>query len=294
MKPTPLVSVILPTHNRADTLDRAIRSVLAQTFGDFELVITDDGSSDDTPSVLRRYSSLKNVRVISSPHRGCSAARNLGISSSGAPLVAFQDSDDEWLPGKLETAVAALSTADSGVGMFYSDMLRIHENERSTEIRSPDVGRGVLVSEGTLDYQVLGIGIQSAVIKRSCFARVGLFDEALPRFIDLDLFIRLSDCFEFHHHREPLVKYYASKGISTDTAALVVARRHLIRKYRDRLGAQKHHLANQYLLLADALRMNGSKCRSKALALVALLGSPNDPRIRRSATDLLLTGLKGC
>ena len=287
MSSTPLVSVILPTYNRARTLDRAIRSVLNQSFDDFELIVTDDGSTDESRCILARYSSLAKVRVISSSHRGCSAARNLGLSISKAPLIAFQDSDDEWLPCKLEKAVAVLAGAAADTGIVYSDMVRIREDGSSRDWRAPDIRRGLLVSESTLDYQVAGIGIQAAVIRRACFEHVGLFDEALPRFIDLDLFVRMSDHFDFHHHAEPLVRYYATNGISADSHALVMARRYLIRKYRKRLSRERCHLAHQYLLLADALSMNGSKYRSRALAVMTLLACPTDSRVRRKAVGIL-------
>src|SRR4029453_9611196 len=86
MNSTPLVSVILPTYNRAGTLDRAVRSVLSQTFHNFELVIVDDGSTGASRPILEPYSALRRVRVISSPHLGAAAARNLGVMASTAPL----------------------------------------------------------------------------------------------------------------------------------------------------------------------------------------------------------------
>lgn len=287
MCPIPLVSVILPTYNRAGTLERAIRSVLSQTCDDFELIVTDDGSTDATRSILGRCSRLAKVRVVVSRHRGCAAARNLGVRSAKAPLIAFQDSDDEWLPHKLESAVRVLSSTLGGAGIFYSDMTRIHEDGSSSDWLSPDVRRGVLISEKTLDYQVAGIGIQAAVIKRVCFEAIGMFDEALPRLIDLDLFVRLSDQFDFHHHREALVRYYATSGISTDTRALVTARRYLIRKYRKRLQAHGRDLAHQHLLLADALRGNGNTYGSRALALRTLLSWPGDAQVRRKVAEVL-------
>jgi hypothetical protein len=207
--------------------------------------------------------------------------------ASTAPLIAFQDSDDEWLPSKLEKGIAALSSAGDDVGVFYSNMIRVEEDGSFSEWKSPDVRRGVLVSERTLDYQVMGIGIQSAIIKRTCVAQVGLFDESLPRFIDLDLFIRLSEHFHFYHHGEALVRYYAGQGISGDPESLVRARRYLIKKYRKRLGVQKHHLAHQYLFLADALRLNGSRNWSRALAVAAVLRSPRESRVRWRAIAAL-------
>jgi glycosyltransferase involved in cell wall biosynthesis len=288
VSPTPLVSVVLPTYNRKGTLDRAIRSVLDQTFRDFELIVVDDGSTDESRGILEQYARRARVRLISSTHRGCAVARNLGITASTAPLIAFQDSDDEWLPDKLEKAVAALSSAH-GAEVFYSDMVRVHQDgsvSRCEWIPSR-VSRGVLISEKTLDYQVTGVGLQAAVMMRKCFEQVGLFDEGLTRLIDLELFVRLSDHFEFRYGAETLVRYYEGPGISTDTWAMVQARRYLIRKYRKRLRARKHHLAYQYLLLADAHRENGSWLRSQVLAAAVLLGRPEHPRVRAKATHML-------
>ena len=167
----PAVSVVLPTFNRAPTLARAIESVLSQTFNDFELIIVDDRSTDDTPGILRRYASHDKIRIISQLAPGCSAARNIGVSVSRGRYVAFQDSDDEWTTDMLEKAVAALDGSSPDVGVFYSDMLRIQQNGEQSYWSSPDIQKGVLINEQSLDYQVACIGIQSAVIKRECFQR---------------------------------------------------------------------------------------------------------------------------
>jgi glycosyltransferase involved in cell wall biosynthesis len=272
--PAPAVSVVLPTYNRALTLERAIDSVLNQTFADLELVVVDDGSTDRTHLILGRYAKHGNVTVVSTPHRGCAAARNQGISVSRGRYVAFQDSDDEWELHKLATAVAALEGSGPGTGVFYSDMLLMLPDGRSAVLTSPEVTQGVLVDERTLDYQVRCIGIQSAVIKRECFDKTGWFDETLPRLIDLDLLIRLSDHFHFVRSPEVLVKYHFGDGISVNRPALVAARRHLLHKYYERLKQRKHHLAGQYLYLATALRHNGETSRSLPFVVRALLRSP--------------------
>src|ERR1700733_13391361 len=132
-----LVSVVLPTYNRALTLERAIESVLNQTFTDFELIIVDDGSTDETRRILSKYKGLNNVRLISSCRRGCSAARNLGVSLSQGRYIAFQDSDDEWIPDKLAKAVTALENTGPETGVFYSDMLRICTDGSSVDLKSP-------------------------------------------------------------------------------------------------------------------------------------------------------------
>src|SRR6476646_10142085 len=104
----PAVSVVLPTYNRASTIQRAINSVLNQTFSDLELIVVDDGSTDGTRGVLASYKGHGNVHVIATPHAGCAAARNIGIRASRGRYVAFQDSDDEWEPNKLAAATSAL------------------------------------------------------------------------------------------------------------------------------------------------------------------------------------------
>lgn len=175
----PTVSIVLPTYNRGKTLKRAVDSVLNQTFNDFELIMVDDRSTDDTHKLLREYSVNNQVRVVSQISRGCSAARNIGVGGSRGRYIAFQDSDDEWMPHKLETAVAHWKAAGLRPACFYSDMLRVERDGSSYYFPAPDVQRGVLISEDTLDYQVHCIGIQSAVIKRECFDKTGLFDESL-------------------------------------------------------------------------------------------------------------------
>jgi glycosyltransferase involved in cell wall biosynthesis len=283
----PIVSVILPTYNRAKTLKRAIESVLNQTYRDFELIIVDDGSTDETLLILGEYFGLDNVRLISQLRHGCSVARNIGIYASRGRYIAFQDSDDEWLPGKLEKAMSLLNGSGPETGVFYSDMVRVQVDGSRTKFQSPDVERGMLINEHTLDYQVYGIGIQSAVIKRECFARVGNFDEALTRFIDLELFIRMSDHYQFIHYREPLVKYYAVEGISTNSQALVNARHYLLKKYRSRLAEQDHYLAKQYLYLSRALTENGNRYRPLVFVLKALLCAPRHAGIREEVFELL-------
>ncbi len=285
-----VVSVVLPTYNRASTLERAIRSVLDQTFTDFEVIIVDDRSNDGTQEILDRYAAHDKVRVVTQLERGCALARNLGVSISEGRYIAFQDSDDEWLPTFLAQAVRALDRAGAETGVFYSDMLRVDVHGHETLWNSPEVQKGVLIDEGSLDFQVAGIGMQSTVTRRECFAAIGGFDEALPRLIDLELFIRLSQNFRFHHCREALVKYHATEGISTNRRALVTARRHLLNKYRSRLARHKMHLAQQYVWLAIALEQNGNTIASWFYVVRALFTLPRW-RIRREARLIFMRSL---
>jgi glycosyltransferase involved in cell wall biosynthesis len=226
-----MVSVILPTFNREALIDRAILSVLDQTFTNFELLVVDDGSTDGTLEKVECFHDSR-VRCLRLPGNvGAAGARNAGIRASGAPFVAFQDSDDEWLPGKLERHMQAFAACDSAVGVVYSDMERVWRDGRCEYHRSPSVVSGVMLNPATNFYQVCGLGIQSTVIRRECLLEVGGFNEAFPALEDLELFIRLSRRFAFHHLHLPLVRYYETEGLSKNMPAKQVARRLLLDLY---------------------------------------------------------------
>lgn len=274
---SPTVSVILPTRDRAHTLGRAIRSVLAQEFTDYELIVIDDGSVDETPSVIGGFGSEPRIRAVRTPGRGAGCARNLGARMALGRYLAFQDSDDEWMPGKLSQAVAALEAAGTDTAVFYGDMVRVTTDGRRTPYPAPrNIVPGRLIDDARGDYQVMDIGIQSAVIRRESFEAAGGFDERLRRYIDMDLLVRLALRDRFIHAGGPVVSYYEGPGISSDGAALVDARRYLIRKYGGQLRENPVHLARQYHRLATALKRDGQRpawllCKLRA-CIIAWLG----------------------
>lgn len=278
----PLVSIILPTYNRAATLPRSIGSVFKQSFSDYELIVIDDGSTDETYQLLVHYGNHPQVRILSTPHRGSSHARNIGLQAAQGELIAFQDSDDEWLPEKLETSVPRLLTSPAESGVFTSNMLAYELDGREILLEAPQVWRGVLINEASLDFSVFGIGLISALIRRECFERVGKFDENLRRYIDLDLFIRLSLQYDFIHSSQPLVRCFnEGRRISSDAGARVHARRYLIQKYHSQLSKNHHHLAGQFLLLAGALRDNHQLFEAFGATLKAFWIAPLAPPVFR-------------
>ncbi len=251
--PAPAVSIILPTWQRAALLGRAIRSVLAQTFPDFELLVVDDGSTDGTAMVLTGFRDARLRLLRHDTNRGAAAARNLGIRHARAPFLAFQDSDDEWAPDKLARHMAAFATCPPDVGLVYSDMERVHDDGRVTYFRSPAVPPGRLIDERTGFYQVCGLGIQATVIRRACLEAVGGFDEALPALEDLELFIRLSRACRFHHLAVPLVRYHETDGLSKDMRAKIAARHRLLELYAaDLAAADAAFLDREHAALAAA------------------------------------------
>jgi glycosyltransferase involved in cell wall biosynthesis len=246
----PAVSIILPTYNRAKTLVRAIESVLKQTFDDFELLIIDDGSSDDTKQRVKPFLTDVRVKYLYQDNAGASAARNKGIELSVGEFIAFQDSDDEWLSTKLAEQVEIFKKNDNSLALVYCDMLRINSDGSEFKSYAPDVTNGELFNQKTMEYQVFGIGIQSCLIRKQHLLEVGGFDQSFPRFIDLELFIRLSKIAMFHRIKTILVKYYATEGISTNARNLAIARELLVNKYQDEAQQNPASLANQYLRIA--------------------------------------------
>jgi glycosyltransferase involved in cell wall biosynthesis len=128
--PPPCVTIVMPTYNRAALLPGTIDAVLAQTFGDFELIVVDDGSGDDTAGVLgRRYADEPRLRYLRKPNGGVSSARNLGLAQARGEFIAFLDSDDLWQPWKLQLQVAALrALAPHGVGMLWTNLDVVDEH----------------------------------------------------------------------------------------------------------------------------------------------------------------------
>ena len=234
----PRVSVVLPTFNRASLLPRAIESVLGQTFRDFELIVVDDGSTDDTPSVVDRYAEDRVSCIRLERNAGAAAARNVAIRRAAGELVAFQDSDDEWLPENLERHVRTFDEASetSRVDVVYCDMLRVLVDGTTNYHRSPDIVPGRLVNPDTRFYQVWMLGILACVIRRACLDVAGLFDESMQSFVDLELFIRLARTARFAHIHEPLVLYHETDGLTKNRAANRAARRRLLALYGEDLA----------------------------------------------------------
>jgi glycosyltransferase involved in cell wall biosynthesis len=188
---SPLVSVVIPVHNRPDAVPRAIASVLAQTFQQFEIVVVDDGSTDATCDAV---SCVRDVRVRLIRHkrnRGGSAARNTGIEAARAPFVAFLDSDDEWLPTKLERQLDVFARSPDTLGLVYTGAERVFADgsvSRHTARRRGDLTRALL-TENVVGETSLGM------VRRSALDAIGGFDESLPSCQDLDLWLRLCEQF---------------------------------------------------------------------------------------------------
>jgi len=195
----PLVSVIIPTYNRGPMVTEAVASVLAQDYPAIEIIVVDDGSIDDTPD---RLSLLKNrVTVITQENRGVSAARNAGVAHARGEYVAFLDSDDQWLPGKISTQVAFFAshpealicqTEESWIKNGKPLLPRARHKKRSGMIFAPSL-------------ELCLVSPSAVMMRKDFFLDMGGFDESLPACEDYDLWLRISMTHPIHLIETPLV-----------------------------------------------------------------------------------------
>jgi glycosyltransferase involved in cell wall biosynthesis len=195
--------------NYAHFLPEAVESVFAQTFGDWELVVIDDGSSDDTPRVVRPYLADPRVRYFRSDRLGQSRAKNLGARFSRGPLVAFLDADDAWEPTKLEKQVA-LFDANPEVGVVFCKRSLMDEQGRPLRANpAAEPPRGsVLPQMFTQNF----VCFSSCVVRREVFSHVGGFDPEWDLSIDYDLWLRVAKSYRFDLVGEELVRYRTGHG----------------------------------------------------------------------------------
>ena len=185
----PRVAVIIPSFNRSGVLPEAIDSVISQTFSDLEIVVVDDGSTDDTALMLHdRFGGEARLRCLRQDNRGPAAARNLGIRHSSSDLVAFLDSDDLWMPEKLRLQVDKLDASPEAALCFCDRVLDARDLSGSRFLGAGF--RGDTSLRGMLEKS-FPLSTPSVVIRRSVLERVGLFDESLAHVEDWDLWIRV-------------------------------------------------------------------------------------------------------
>jgi len=190
----PRVTVIIPAYNRARYLGEAIRSVLEQTFRDFELLVVDDGSTDQTAELIGSISDPR-VRYLPQSHRGISPSLNAGLRAARGECVARLDSDDCWLPDMLESLVAVLdSRSDIGVAYGRGQVMDHEGRWLSHSFGTPERFRGDSLRSLVYDDCTCNIAL---LARRACFDRAGLYDETLPANEDWDMWLRVARHYRF-------------------------------------------------------------------------------------------------
>ncbi|WP_406610352.1 glycosyltransferase family 2 protein [Agarivorans sp. JK6] len=185
---TVAVSIIIPAYNSAAFIDKAIESILAQSFDDYEIIVVDDGSKDDTVASLEKYRA--KIQLISQQNGGASKARNTGIQAATGEFVAFLDSDDLWRPQKLMDQVNAMRAQPDWVACYTETSYKADEetlnpqSEQAPELVSKDLQQVFLHP-----YLVTS----SFMVRREVLNKVGLFDESLKTAEDIDLYLRIAE-----------------------------------------------------------------------------------------------------
>jgi glycosyltransferase involved in cell wall biosynthesis len=233
MEQNPFISIVMPTYNRSRLITRSIESVLRQSYRTFELIIVDDASTDDTESVVGAFSDERLRYIKHKKNRGANAARNTGIRASSGNYIAFQDSDDEWLPEKLNMQVECLRkfAEAQNVGVIYTSFYQVRGNVRKYYPDDSVVDRDGWIFESLLCGRNF-VTSQAALVKRECFDEVGFFDETLPRLQDWEMWLRISKRYVFIHLDKPLVIAYLSEdSITMNLDPLFKAHKIIMDKY---------------------------------------------------------------
>jgi glycosyltransferase involved in cell wall biosynthesis len=275
----PVVSVVIPTYNRAHIIGRAISSALAQTFQEWELLVVDDGSTDSTEEMVRRVQDLRVRYLRHDTRRGASAARNTGIRAARGEYVAFLDSDDEWLPKKLETQVEVFRRGPDVLGVVCTGWL---SNASDGEVK-----RHMPSGAGRIYHRVLRGAARvtnttsTLMCRRNVLVAVGGFDEALPALQDHDLWFKLSHVCEVDCLSEALAVYHTddSSRISASPERVLEGHRLLLEKYATEFQRDRRALAWRLSLIGSLYYNRGALRESGRYYLESLSAFPFQPRV---------------
>ena len=202
------VSVIIPNYNYAQYVGDAIESVMAQTYKDFELIVVDNGSTDNSRLVLEGYEKkyAPQLKVVFQENRGQAGSRNRGIKESKGDLIAFLDADDVWMPNKLEEQVELFD--DQEIGLVYSSYWIADEKLNRIRVQKAKYRGDILPLFATCGSEALVDGGESnVVIRRKCIEVVGDFDEELDGSTGWDLYRRVASCYKIDYVDTPLMIY---------------------------------------------------------------------------------------
>jgi glycosyltransferase involved in cell wall biosynthesis len=284
MSPIPRVSVIIPTFNRAHCVAGSIESVLAQTFQELEVIVVDDGSTDDTTAILERFG--QRIRVIRQDNRGVSAARNAGIRVARATWIAFQDSDDMWHPEKLQTQMECLERYQAQMCSTRSVTDSGELVEDIEEIASTSVEDGVyrIEQSGVIDSVSRAHRhpyLQTLVIAKELLERAGDFDTTLCAAEDTQLIFNLAFSSGFLYVDRPLVVVHRGTlgSLTYDPRPESAARRYgaylrvqatmywrLLETYPQNAAVTRRHLAYFISSRAELACVAGQTKLARALA----------------------------
>lgn len=263
---TPKFSVVIPTYNRINILPKAIQSVVSQTLKDWELVIVDDCSTDGTCEMVKeKFGHDPRISLLRTPvNSKQGAARNLGIQSTKAPLIAFLDSDDTWHPEFLEKQWEKFAVASADLGLVYCGCY-ISNGENIIKTYAPSL-KGWIEKKLYLNLKGLAASNSGIVVRRSVFNKVGLYDSNLQSQVDLDLFVRIARYFriDFIEGAYSTITTRSNNRISANLSLKIQGEIQFFEKHELRLRELSlyHHvarkLARKHVMCSKDLKMSYS------------------------------------
>lgn len=270
-KNTPVISIVLPTYNRAYILPEAIQSVLRQTYTDWELIVVDDGSTDNTREVVMSFTDSR-IRYVQHEHnKGLAAGRNTGIREAHGEFIANLDSDDVWLPHKLEKE---LSKFTPGVDVVYSRYERTLADGRVSSL-PPDI---VEPKEGNLQKVFLAdniISMQMAIIRREVFEKYGMFDESIQAMQDWELWLRLAPHCRFAYVPEVLTTgSVLPDSIARNREKRLLARAMIFQKHEQMFRTDPSIYAYHAFRIGHAYALRGEISTARTYLYKALRTKP--------------------
>lgn len=272
----PAVSVIMATYNRARLMERALQSALNQTYRDFEIIVVDDGSTDNTAEIIGKYVE-KDSRVRYIKHdanKGAAASWNTGIAASGGKYIAFIDSDDVWYEDKLEKQVKIFEAASPDVGVVCSGFVKMEKHRKKYCPMIPEVRQKDMDARKCLLKRNFAL-TSTTMIRRDCLESAGLFDERMPRFQQWDLMIRISKSYRFVFIDEPLVENYPQRdSLSADPSKTLQGWEIIFEKYFDEFTCDKKLLAYRYNHIGSLLMLAGDPVHGRKYLLRAAAAYP--------------------
>ena len=269
------VSVVIPCYNCSSTIGETINSVMDQTYTNFEIIVVDDGSTDCSSEILKKF--RDDVHLITQQNSGAAQARNSGIKYAQGDLIAFLDADDSWLPDKLKLQVDKIN---EGYDLVHCPAINVGE----LGSWNPPITQTVMIApENYLEALFLGnlIVTSSVLVKKSCVERAGGFDSRLRNCQDWDLWIRLASCCRITSLERPLVKYRIdSNSLSSSADKVLSAGLSVLRNNKRLLPETKRNKifrASVYKMYLNGcwrhLRARNNK-RAMQCALQAILINP--------------------
>jgi glycosyltransferase involved in cell wall biosynthesis len=265
-KANTLISVIIPVYNGAVTLRRAIASVLNQTYSNFELIIVDDGSTEDIGSVIREFKDERIVYMRQETNKGVAAGRNTGLQKAHGELIAFLDSDDEFVPEKLRTQCELFDGLDHNIGLIITNLYT--SPDRDEYYLAKRKCSGYFTRRDSLANQF--VPPSSWMLRKECVDRVGLFDERMVVNEDSDYFIRALEKFGIYYLNKPLgVKYNSLERKYHYSEKIFSGKEVFLIKHLDFMIKNKKDLARFYFVMAKDYAKVNMKAQAKKYYLKA-------------------------